>query len=134
MNSEQLIKELTFKAVRSSGAGGQHVNKVSSKVVLFFNLNDSNGLSVDEKNRLLVSLSNKLNQEQTIILSCGETRSQHKNKAILITRFLDLIQSGLKIPKTRKATKVPKAIIKKRLDNKKLQSVKKMHRKKPDLE
>ena len=59
MNTEILIKELTFKATRSSGAGGQHVNKVSTKIVLTFDLLDSEGINTDEKELLLINLKTK---------------------------------------------------------------------------
>lgn len=134
MNSEQLIKELTFKAIRSSGAGGQHVNKVSSKIVLFFDVNNSLGLTTEEKELLLSALKTKLNTKHMLILSCDDTRSQHRNKELVIQRFLEIIRQGLIVQKERKETKVPKAVLKKRLDNKKKLSAKKANRKKPDIE
>ena len=134
MNIELLISELTFKAVRSSGAGGQHVNKASSKVMLFFNVSKSEGLSEDEKELLLKNLGSKLTKDYILILNSDESRSQHKNKELVIKRFMSLLESGLVVPKKRKPTKIPKAVIKKRLDNKHKQSVKKSSRKKPDLE
>ena len=134
MNTEKLIKELTFKATRSSGAGGQHVNKVSSKIVLFFDVLNSKGIIEDEKELLLKSLKTKLTKENVLILNCDESRSQHKNKEIAIARFLKVITEGLTIQKPRKATKVPRKAIRKRLNSKKKHSVIKVNRKKPDLE
>lgn len=134
MNREGIIKELSFKAIRSSGAGGQHVNKVSSKIVLFFNLKHSDSLTNDEKEVLLSSLNSKLNTEGTLIINCDETRSQHKNKEIAIARFLSVIKNGLRVQKPRKATKVPKSEIRKRLETKKRISDKKSNRRKPDIE
>ena len=134
LNIDLLLTELTFKAVRSSGAGGQHVNKVSSKITLFFNVFNSQGLSDEEKELLTNNIGTKLTKEQNLILNCDESRSQHKNKEIVTKRFISLIQDGLFVPKTRKPTKVPKGIIKKRLDNKHKQSKKKSNRMKPDLE
>lgn len=134
MNTEQLIKELSFKAIRSGGAGGQHVNKVSSKVVLFFNVSNSEVLTNDQRELLLEALSTKLNSEQTLIVNCDETRSQHKNKEIAIQRFLELIKKGLTVQKPRKATKIPRSVIRKRLENKKKLGLKKTNRKKPDLD
>ena len=69
-----------------------------------------------------------------LILQCGESRSQHKNKEIIIKRFLVLIKDALKVPKKRKPTKVPKSVIKKRLKSKRKQSEKKVNRQKPDLD
>jgi len=134
LNIDLLLTELTFKAVRSSGAGGQHVNKVSSKITLFFPVFKSEGLSEEEKELLINNIGTKLTKEQNLILNCDESRSQHRNKEIVTKRFISLIQDGLFVPKTRKPTKVPKGILKKRLDNKHKQSEKKSNRKKPDLE
>ena len=134
MNKETIIKELTFKAIRSSGAGGQHVNKVSSKIVLFFNLQDSMAFTIEEKELLFKKLASKLNSEHTLILNCDETRSQHKNKEIAIERFIEVIKKGLLVQKPRKATKVPRSVIRKRLNTKKRVSHKKTNRKKPDIE
>jgi len=134
VNTDLLLSELTFKAVRSSGAGGQHVNKVSSKVILFFNVLDSEALSEDEKELLIKNLDTKLTKDHLLILNSGESRSQHKNKELIIKRFIKLIEEGLIIPKKRVPTKTPKAIIKKRLDDKQKHSVKKINRKRPELE
>ena len=133
MEIEKMIAELHFKAVRSSGAGGQNVNKVSSKIVLSFDVINSKGLSDDEKKLLLQQLASRLTLENILILHCDEDRSQLRNKDIIIKRFLNIIKSGLTVPKIRKATKVPKSVIKKRLKDKKNISEIKQNRKKPDL-
>ena len=73
-------------------------------------------------------------KEGVLILQCGESRSQHKNKTIIIERFLNLIQQSLVVPKKRKPTKIPKAVIAKRLKNKSSHSEKKASRKKPDID
>ncbi len=130
MNKEQLLKELNFKAVRSSGAGGQHVNKVSSKVELSFTIEDSLGLSDKEKALLLKNLTNRLSKENILILSSQESRSQHRNKELVTERFFNLLAQALVVPKVRKATKPKKAAITKRLDAKKQQAEKKENRKK----
>lgn len=126
--------ELTFKAIRSSGSGGQHVNKVSSKVELTFNLLDSFVLNEEQKERLVVKLKNRLTKEAILILQCGESRSQHKNKQIIIKRFVDLLKDALKIPKKRKPTRIPKSVIRKRLNSKRKNSEKKANRQKPNLD
>lgn len=133
MNSEKIISELQLKAVRSSGAGGQNVNKVSSKVVLSFDLKNSQSLSDEEKALLENKLSNRLTSEQILILNCDEDRSQLKNKVIVTKRFLDIVSAGLVVPKIRKATKVPKSVIKKRIKDKKNLSEIKQSRRKPDF-
>jgi len=134
MDAEKIISELSFKAVRSSGSGGQNVNKVSSKVVLNFDLNVSQALSDEEKLLLQENLSARLTSEDILILNCDEDRSQLKNKEIVIKRFLEIIKKGLHVPKVRKATKVPKAVIKKRIKDKKNVSDLKQSRRKPNLE
>lgn len=131
---EDILKELTFKAIRSSGSGGQHVNKVSSKVELTFNLSESLIFKDFQKVRLLDKLQHRLTKEGVLILQCGESRSQHKNKDIIIKRFLALIKDALKVPKIRKPTKVPKSVIKRRLKGKRKQSEKKANRQKPNLD
>jgi len=133
LESEIIISELQFKAVRSSGAGGQNVNKVSSKVVLSFDLKNSQALTDEEKVLLENKLASRLTSEQILILNCDEDRSQLKNKSIIIKRFLDIITAGLVIPKIRKATKIPKSVIKKRIKDKKNLSEIKKSRRKPDF-
>lgn len=134
MNTEKIISELSFKAVRSSGAGGQNVNKVSSKVVLTFDLNTSQSLSEEEKLLLITNISSRLTSENILILNCDEDRSQIKNKDIVVKRFLEIIKKGLFVPKIRKATKIPKSVIKKRIKDKKNISEIKQSRKKPNLD
>lgn len=123
---------MQFKAVRSSGAGGQNVNKVSSKVVLSFDLKNSQALSDEEKVLLETKLSSRLTLENLLILNCDEDRSQLKNKAIVTRRFLDIIAAGLVVPKIRKATKIPKSVIRKRIKDKKNVAEIKKTRRKPD--
>jgi len=134
MEIEKLISELNFKAVRSSGAGGQNVNKVSSKVVLTFDLNTSKALSEEEKELISLKIPSRLTADGILILNCDEDRSQLKNKAIVIKRFIEIIKNALVIPKIRKATKVPKSIIRKRIKDKKNISKIKQNRRKPTLE
>lgn len=133
MDKEKITSELSFKAVRSSGAGGQNVNKVSSKVVLMFDLINSQSLSDEEKQLSQKKLKSKLTSDGILILNCDEDRSQLKNKEIVIKRFLELIQKSLVVPKERKATKIPKSVIEKRLKNKSSTSEIKQNRKKPEL-
>lgn len=133
-DKDVLLNELTFKATRSSGAGGQHVNKVSSKVELIFNLIESSVFNEEQKERLQHKLQNRLSKEGVLMLQCDESRSQHSNKALAIKRFLELIETSLIIPKKRIPTKIPRAVIKKRLKSKRNLSDKKAFRRKPDIE
>jgi len=129
MNFEVIKKEILFKAVRSSGSGGQNVNKVSTKIIIFLNLYKSLGFTESEKERLFNKWKNKISIEGDIIISCSETRSQFKNKEIAVNKLYTLIFNDLKIDEKRITTKIPKRVIKKRLDDKKNLSIKKNLRK-----
>lgn len=133
MEAPVILGELKFKAVRSSGPGGQNVNKVASKVVLSFDVANSQGLSDEEKARLETKLASRLTSGNILILQSGEDRSQLKNKEIVTQRFLELIEKSLVVPKTRKKTKVPKAVVEQRLAHKKSISTIKQSRKKPNF-
>ncbi len=133
MDESKIISELSFKAVRSSGAGGQNVNKVSSKVVLSFDVMKSEALSDEEKELVIKNLSTRLTSENILILNSDEDRSQLKNKEIVTKRFLEIITKALIVPKKRKATKVPRSIIEKRIKAKRNQSEIKQSRKRPDF-
>jgi ribosome-associated protein len=134
MNKETIYKELHFKAVRSSGAGGQHVNKVSSKVELYFDLASSESLTEKEKQLLLKNLSNRINKEGILKIYSSESRSQHTNKEKVVKRLFKMIEKGLIVPKKRRPTKMSRAQKIKRLDNKTKHATKKILRKKPTLE
>lgn len=133
MDSFKILSELNYKAVRSSGAGGQNVNKVSSKVVLSFDVNNSQSLSDEEKMLISEKLKTKLTLEGVLILNCDEDRSQLKNKEIVTKRFLRIIQNALIVPKKRKPTKIPRSVIEKRLKSKRTISEIKHSRKRPDV-
>lgn len=133
MNKQQVHSELQFKAVRSSGAGGQNVNKVSSKVELSFDVSASEGLSDVEKERLYKKLKTRLTNDGVLILQCDEARSQHKNKDLVIKRFFEVLKKALTVPKKRKPTKPTKSSIEKRLKTKKKAAEKKANRKPPDV-
>ena len=133
-NIEMLVAELNFKAIRSSGAGGQHVNKVASKIELSFDLTASRILDEAQKALLTKKLQTRLTKDSILILQCGESRSQHKNKEIAIKRFLELIEKALIVPKKRIPTKTPKAVKAKRLKAKSVLSEKKSNRKKPEID
>jgi len=134
LDIETLHNELKYTASRSSGPGGQHANKVSSKVQLSFDLENSNAFTDEEKQTLFNNLKTKLTKENSLIITSDESRSQHKNKEIVTDRFFGVIKKGLIVPKERKATKPKRASIKKRLDKKKKLAYKKALRRKPDLD
>ncbi|HSD06281.1 alternative ribosome rescue aminoacyl-tRNA hydrolase ArfB [Flavobacterium sp.] len=134
MEIQEVLSEVKYKAIRSSGAGGQNVNKVSSKVMLTFDLRNSQVLTEEEKLLLETNLQSRLTSDSVLILNCDEDRSQLKNKDIVTKRFLDILKRGLYVPKERKPTKIPKAAIRKRIKDKKNISDIKQSRSKPNLD
>lgn len=133
MNVEIISSELNFKAVRSSGAGGQNVNKVSSKIVLIFDVATSEGVTDEERILLHTKLKTKISQENLLILTCDEDRSQFKNKRIIIKRFFEMLEKALVKPKIRKVTKISKGANEKRIQEKKKAGEIKAVRKKLDF-
>jgi ribosome-associated protein len=100
-----LLPELTFKATTSGGKGGQHVNKVASRIELYFNVSSSAHLSEDEKSILMRKLEGRMNDEGVLRITSSEGRSQHDNKETAIQKFLELISKSLAPVKPRKKTK-----------------------------
>tara|TARA_R110002049_G_scaffold85278_4_gene216853 strand:+ start:156 stop:560 length:405 start_codon:yes stop_codon:yes gene_type:complete len=129
-----LKSELSYKYVRSSGSGGQNVNKVSSKAELYFDVQNSIVFNDEEKQKLLEFFNNRLSKEGLLILACDESRSQFRNKALVTQRFLELIEEGLKEEKIRIPTRIPRGVKKKRLKNKRINADKKANRKPPNIE
>ncbi len=125
---EALLKEVTFKTSRSGGKGGQHVNKVSSKVELNFNINASSLFSDDQKMQLMQKLANKINAEGILQVVTEEDRSQLANKQKSLDKLLVLLKIALHQPKKRKATRPGKAAIEKRLKTKQFRAMKKINR------
>lgn len=131
MKIEELLKEIEFKFVRSSGPGGQNVNKVSSKAELYFDLKNTSNISEENKLILQEKLTNYLSKDGILVLKCDESRSQHKNKETVIQRFIELLKINLKKRTPRKKTRPNRQSIQKRLDNKKKQAEKKASRRNP---
>ncbi len=134
MQIETIIKELQFKAMRSSGPGGQHVNKTSSKVEVLFDVFSSEGLTAAEKERLGTKLSSRLTTQGILSVQCSQSRSQHRNKRICIERLIELLQEHVKVARPRKKTKPSRSAIEKRLKAKKNRALKKAGRKPPNIE
>ncbi len=134
MQYQELIKELQFKAVRSSGPGGQHVNKTSSAVQVSINILTSEILSDSQKTRISATFKNRLSSEGILSISCSESRSQHRNKALGIERILKLIEKSLHISKPRKKSRPSRSSIEKRITSKKNNALKKANRKPPTLD
>ncbi|MGM0945676.1 MAG: alternative ribosome rescue aminoacyl-tRNA hydrolase ArfB [Bacteroidota bacterium] len=128
IRSGEFYKELKFQTARSGGAGGQHVNKVETKVQLFFDISNSRLLDDLEKQRLMEKLQNRIDQEGVLSIQSQEKRSQNQNKEIAVKKFYDLMRSAFRRKKVRKATKPSKSAIEKRLKEKKARSEKKSNR------
>jgi len=121
-----IASELTFQTARSSGAGGQNVNKVETKVEVYWNILQSSAINDEQRSILLDKLKNKIDSEGVLKLSSSKTRSQLKNKEDVIDKLFVLIEKSLVKKPKRIATKVPYSVVKKRLsDKKKLSEVKK---------
>ena len=131
MDEQRILKEVKYKAVRSGGPGGQHVNKVSTKIMLEFDLQASEAFDADEKELLFMKLQKQLIKGRLIRISASASRSQLTNKQEATARLISLLEKALIRRKKRKPTKPGKAAVKKRLENKKRQSIKKILRSKP---
>ncbi|PIF02391.1 MAG: aminoacyl-tRNA hydrolase [Draconibacterium sp.] len=130
---QQISGELHFSASRSSGPGGQNVNKVNSKVELRFAVNLSKFLSEEEKERILKVLKKRINLENELIITVQSERSQLANREKALQLFFSLIESALTIPKKRKKTVPTQASRLKRLESKKIIALKKQLRKPPKI-
>jgi len=128
IKEEILVSELEFKASRSSGPGGQHVNKTNTRITLVFNIPNSLVLDEGEKSILLDKLANKLDTAGNLIIHSQEKRSQIQNKEIAINKFYDLLRKAFQKKKIRKATKPGKAAIEQRIKDKKAHAQKKKER------
>ena len=134
MLQDAIIKELQFKAVRSSGPGGQHVNKTSSAVQVSLDVVNSEILSESQKKRISEKLKNRISTDGILTLSCSESRSQHRNKAIGVERLITLIIKSLRVSKARKKTKPSRSSVEKRITSKKNNALKKANRKPPKID
>lgn len=129
----KLLDELSFRTSRSSGAGGQHVNKVSSRVELRFDIEGSAWLTDIQKSRIKEKLSSRITSQGELIVVSEKSRSQHQNKEDCKERFVELLQQALKPEKKRFLTRPTKSSRLKRLEKKKQHAQKKEQRRKPDV-
>lgn len=121
-------KELSFKTSRSSGAGGQNVNKVETSVTVLWKVAASEFFTDEQKDLILTKLKNRINAEGFLFLTVSESRTQLMNKNKAIEKIIEIVDKSLFIPKKRIATKPTKAKKQKRLDTKKKLSEKKENR------
>jgi ribosome-associated protein len=128
ITSESLASELEFSSSRSSGPGGQNVNKVNTKVTLRWSVTNSIILSSEEKELLIQKLSTRLTTEGVLLLSAQEKRSQSQNKEEVLRKLDTLLGKAFAKKKKRKVTKPSKSAVQSRLDKKKKHSDKKKMR------
>ncbi|MFZ5970172.1 MAG: alternative ribosome rescue aminoacyl-tRNA hydrolase ArfB [Bacteroidota bacterium] len=128
MTSERLMPELVFTTSRSSGPGGQNVNKVNTKVTLRWHVAASKILTPEEQLFLLAKLARYLTTEGEVVISAQEKRSQPENKLLALAKLDRLLVKAYERPKPRKATKPSKGAVQKRLEQKKKHSNKKKWR------
>ena len=121
--------ELSYKTSRSSGSGGQNVNKVETSVTVIWKVEDSTVFTESEKERILLKLKNKINAEGILQTTVSESRTQLQNKKIATEKIQELVNKSLIVPKKRIASKPSRAKVEKRLESKKKLSEKKENRK-----
>lgn len=129
---EQLLAEVQFSASRSSGPGGQNVNKVNTKIELRFSVQQSAVLDENQKQLIVSKLKNRINNQGEMLLTSSAERTQWKNREKATQKFLELIEKALTKPRKRKQTKPTEASRLKRIENKKKQAQKKLFRKPPE--
>jgi ribosome-associated protein len=126
--------ELDVRVSRSSGAGGQHVNKTSSRVEIFWNIPASRALTEEQRNRLLEKLASRLTTEGSIRIVASDMRSQTRNRELAEERLVETLRRALVVPKKRKPTRPTRAAKEARLESKKRQSQKKVERRKSSFD
>ena len=115
-------EELLFKASRSSGPGGQNVNKLNTKITLFYNINESERFTVNQKKVISERLSTRIDKDGFLRIVSQKYRTQNENRQAAIERFQKLLSEALIIRRVRKKTKIPYSSKQKRLSNKKHRS------------
>ena len=128
LTEDGLLNEVVFKASRSSGSGGQNVNKVSTKVEVKFDINTSALFNDEEKELILNRLAHRVSADKSIRVISQESRSQLANKQLAVRKLYLILKNALKQDKPRKATKPKRSAIEKRLREKQLVAQKKITR------
>ncbi len=133
MDWEKIVSELSYRTSRSSGAGGQHVNKTETKVELLWNVSESNGLTEDEKELISTKLIAIISDEGFLRISSQKHRSQLSNKEDVVEKLYARVIKALTLVVRRKRSKPSRASIEERLAEKKIRAEKKEARRKPEL-
>ena len=125
--------ECIFRTSRSSGKGGQNVNKTETKVALWFDVAASTIFDNEEKTRIFSKLTTAITDDGYLQLNCDEQRSQLQNKQLVIERAIRMLEKALIVAKPRKKIKPSKAMVEKRLEDKRRTSIKKSERSGKDI-
>ncbi len=129
IDTESLRPFVSFQTSRSGGSGGQHVNKVETKVTLLFDVDAVTFFSEEEKERIRRRLTSRLQADGLLQVVSQKTRSQLQNKEIAMQKLVELLTVAFLTEKPRKATRPSKAAVQKRLDAKRQQALRKINRK-----
>lgn len=129
---DKIAAEVDFQYSRSSGPGGQKVNKTETRVELFWNFGDSPLFTDEQKQRLYNKCSNRINKQGYLQFYSDQFRSRDRNKAECLSHLYEAIEKALTKPKPRKKTKPSRASVEKRIKEKKKNSDKKKMRQKWD--
>ncbi|MHC4790590.1 MAG: alternative ribosome rescue aminoacyl-tRNA hydrolase ArfB [Planctomycetota bacterium] len=122
-----------FKASRSSGPGGQHVNKVNTRITLFFDVANCSSFSDSQKERILRHLSTRASKAGVLRIVSQRYRSQKANRELAVQRLVELLRGAIQTKPTRKKTKIPQTVKRRRLEEKKRRSILKQQRAKKDF-
>lgn len=126
------LAEISFRASRSGGPGGQHVNTSSTRVELVWDVSRSPSLNEAQRELLLAKLANRINMEGVLAIASSATRSQHRNREDALRRFATIVARALALPRPRRRTRPPAAANEERLGDKRRRSRKKELRKPVD--
>jgi ribosome-associated protein len=121
-------EEIHYTASRSSGPGGQNVNKVNTRITLWFNVQESPSLSAEEKQQIIKTFPTRINKAGFLWVTAQQTRSQLNNRELAKERFVELLQQALLKRSFRKKTRIPQRVREERLTQKKKQGELKMRR------